>query len=226
LGLTGRDIQREAPFNAVLANVDHWRDGVLGAHLARGGKAGPILLTAADQIPAELDSYLWRQRPAYANTPAEGPFNHLWAVGSFRHIAYPTQAWADYAQEIEQYMTLGDSALSGFEALGLAWLIIGFGAAAWIVYHASRRTPEIMPMMRAAWALFALMLGPLALLLYVRTYGWPRMRSEGGMTMILLANSGAGWLHHESDEGGLTRSRKRRAGEPGAEPHKVHRGRR
>jgi hypothetical protein len=33
--------------------------------------------------------------------------------------------------------------------------------------------------------------------------------------MILLANSGAGWLHHEPDEGGLTRSRKRRAADIG-----------
>jgi hypothetical protein len=182
-GLTGWGIQRQAPFNAILANASRWQDGVLGAHLARAGKSGPILLTEADRIPPLLDAYLWRHRPAFAATPAEGPFNHLWAVGSFERIPYPVQAWADYALEIEQYMTLGDSALSGFEALGVCWLILSFACAAWIVYHAIRRRPDIMPMMRAAWALFALLLGPLALLLYVRNYGWPSMVAEDGMTM-------------------------------------------
>jgi hypothetical protein len=60
----------------------------------------------------------------------------VWVVGSFDRIGYGAQAWADYSQEIEQYMTLGPSAVSGFEALAIAWLILCFASAIWIAVHA------------------------------------------------------------------------------------------
>ena len=182
-GHTGQGARQWATVNSILVSGDHWQDGVFASHLARAGKSGPLLFVERDRIPAVVDNHLWRQRPAFSNTPAEGPFNHVWVVGSFDRIAYGTQAWADYSQEIEQYMTLGDSAVSGFEALGLGWVILSIPCAVWILFHSVRRLPEVMPMMKAAWTLFALLLGPLALWLYVKNYHRRQKVAHEGMVM-------------------------------------------
>ena len=179
-GRMGRGSRQFSNVNTILVNGENWRDAVAAAHLARAGKSGALLFTEKDRLPAVVDNYLWRQRPIFAATPAEGPFNHIWVVGSFDRIAYGTQAWADYSQEIEQYMTLSDSAVSGYEALGISWLILSVACAIWILFHSVKRMPEVMPMMKAAWVIFALMLGPIALWLYIMSYhGRKKMRHEG-----------------------------------------------
>jgi hypothetical protein len=90
---------------------------------------------------------------------------------------------------------------------------------AWALFHAS-----LFHLLRRDLAAAEGLAGELIAI--ARKQGALFWATRGRPILILLANSGAGWLHHEPDEGGLTRSRKRRAGEPGAEPHKVHRGRR
>lgn len=130
-----------------------------------------------------MDTHLWRQRPVFASTPVEGPFNHVWVVGSFDRISYETQAWSDYSQEIEQYMTLSDSAVSGYEALGIGWLMLSTVCATWILYHSLRRLPDVPPMMKAAWTLFALMLGPLAVWFYIASYHRREKMKQGDMVM-------------------------------------------
>ncbi|HKZ02986.1 MAG TPA: DUF4396 domain-containing protein, partial [Pyrinomonadaceae bacterium] len=182
-GHSSRGPRLWATTNTILVNGERWQDGVLAAHLARGGKSGPLLFTQRDQLPAVVDNHLWRQRPVFANTPAEGPFNHVWVVGSFERIAYGTQAWADYSQEIEQYMTLSDSAVSGYEALGIAWLAFSIACAIWILFHVTKRLPDVMPMMKAAWVIFALLLGPLALWLYIMSYHRREKTRHEGMMM-------------------------------------------
>jgi hypothetical protein len=167
----------------ILVARDRWRDGIAAAHLARRGKAGPIVLVEGPRLPAPVDAHLWRLRPIFSDTPAEGAFNHVWVVGSLAAIPYGAQAWADYSQEIEQYMTLGPSAVSGFEALGIAWIALSIASAAWIAVNSWRRLPGVMPAMKAAWAIFALLLGPLALWLYLRSYHRrPRRVHEGMVT--------------------------------------------
>ena len=182
-GRTGRGTRQFASVNTILVNSDDWHDALAAAHLARGGRSGALLLTEKDRLPAVVDSYLWRQRPMFAATPAEGPFNHVWVVGSFDRIGYGTQAWADYSQEIEQYMTLGESAVSGYEALGISWLVLSVACASWILFHAIKRMPDLMPMMMAAWVIFALMLGPIALWLYILSYHGRKKMTHEGMTM-------------------------------------------
>lgn len=182
-GRDGRGASRYVNFSAALVSPQRWQDAIAAAHLARGGKSGPLLFVKQNDIPARVDAYLWQQRPVFKATPAEGPFNSVWIVGSFDRVSYGTQAWADYSQEIEQYMSLGDSGVSGFEALTICWLIISFAVAIFIYIHAMRRVPHIMPMMHMAWTVFALLLGPIALLLYLHSYGdWPTMKHDG-MTM-------------------------------------------
>jgi len=181
-GRTGRGNRQWSPANAVLASADLWQDGIVAAHLGRTAKAGPLLFVEKNRVPAAVDGYLWRQRPTFASTPAEGPFNSVWVVGSYDRVGYNTQAWVDYSQEIEQYMTLGDSAVSGFEALGIGWIMLSLASAIWITAHSRRRLPGVMPMMKAAWAVFALLFGPVAVALYVLSYDrWPTSE-EHGMT--------------------------------------------
>ena len=182
-GHTGGRQRRLQAAHSILVSGGSWQDAVAAAHLARRGRSGPLLFVERDRLPAVVDNHLWRQRPIYANTPAEGPFNHVWVVGSFGRIAYPTQAWAAYSQEIEQYMTLGDSAVSGFEALTIAWLVLSAACAAWIAVHSRRRLPMVAPMMRAGWVAFALLLGPLAIWAYILSYHRRRYRLHDGMTM-------------------------------------------
>ena len=182
-GHNGRGPRQWATTNTILVNRDRWQDGVVSAHLARAGKAGPLLFTERNRIPAVVDNHLWRQRPIFAGTPAEGPFNHVWVVGSFDRIAYEPQAWADYSQEIEQYMTLSDSAVSGYEALGIGWLALSIASAIWILFHSIKRLPDVMPMMKAAWTIFALLLGPIALWLYVLSYHRRKKMKHEGMVM-------------------------------------------
>ena len=182
-GHTGRGPRQWSVVNTILVSAERWQDGVMAAHLSHRGKSGPLIFTGRDRLPAVVDSYLWRQRPAFANTPAEGPFNHVWVVGSFDRISYNVQAWADYSQEIEQYMTLGDSAVSGYEALGIGWIMLSVACALWVLFHSWKRLPDVMPMMKAAWVIFALMLGPLALWLYVMSYHRRGKMKEEGMVM-------------------------------------------
>jgi hypothetical protein len=182
-GHSGRGARRFSATSTILVNGDSWKDGVAAAHLARGGKSGPLLLTPRDRLPPVVDNYLWRQRPRFASTPAEGPFNHVWIVGGFDRISYGVQAWADYSQEIEQYMTLGDSAVSGFEGLALAWIFLSIASAVWIAFHSVRCLPDVMSTMKAAWAIFALLLGPAALVLYVLSYHRRTCHEMDGMTM-------------------------------------------
>lgn len=184
-GHTGRGSRQYASVSTILVNGDgeRWQDSIMSAHLARSGKSGALLFTEKDYLPAVVDNYLWRQRPAFAGTPAEGPFNHIWVVGSFDRISYDTQAWADYSQEIEQYMTLGDSAVSGYEALGIGWIFLSMACAVWILFHSIKRLPDVMPMMKAAWTIFALLLGPLAVWLYIANYHKRGKMQHEGMVM-------------------------------------------
>lgn len=182
-GHDGHGSRQWSVTNSILVNGDRWQDGLLAAHLTRRGKSGALLFTERDRLPAVVDNYLWRQRPIFANTPAEGPFNHIWVVGSFDRISYGTQAWADYSQEIEQYMTLSDSAVSGYEALGIAWMTLSFACAIWILFHSIKRMSDVMPTMKAAWTIFALMLGPIALWLYIMSYHRREKMEHEGMTM-------------------------------------------
>lgn len=168
--------------NSILVNADRWQDVVMAAHLARAGKSGPMLLTDRDGIPPAVGRHLWRIRPAFGSTPSEGPFNHLWIVGSFDQLGFLAQAWGDYSQEIAPYMTRGDSALSGFEALTLVWIALALAAAAWVAWHAARRLTDVTPAMKVAWSLFALLLGPIGAWLYARSYHRRRRtRDEHGM---------------------------------------------
>ena len=182
-GHTGRNSRRFASSSSILVGRDDWTAAITAAHLAHRGKAGPPLFTDRDRLPAAVAYYLWRQRPAFADTPAEGPFSHVWVVGTFDEISYPVQARADYALEIEQYMTLGDSATSGLEVLAIGWILLCVASAIWVLVHGRLRLPGVMPAMRAAWVISVLLLGPIAVWLYIASYHRRPTMQSGGMTV-------------------------------------------
>ena len=166
----GLDASRSiATHNFVLANRNDSLAAVAGLSLARFGKFGPLLWVERDRVPPATDQYLWKMRPEFFVTPAEGPFNHLWVLGDPDHISITTQGWADNSQEIGAYRFQEDG-LSGLEMLLVVWVAAGFACGLWIFLHSRRRIPQMSGMMRASWTLLGLVMGPIAVWLYRRSY--------------------------------------------------------
>ena len=171
-----------ANHNFVLANPDEPHLAVAGLSLGRFGKFGPLLWVNRDSIPPATDQYLWKMRPEYFVTPAEGPFNFLWILGSPEQISIRVQGDADLSQEIEAYRFEGDG-LSALEAIWVVWIIAGLVSAVWLLLHSWRQIPHMDWMMRITWVLFGLVTGPLAIWLYRYSYHRRVWMRHGNMTM-------------------------------------------
>lgn len=156
----------------VLARDDQPELALLSANLARRGKPGPLLWSEQRHLPQVVDNYLWSQRAAFWVTPSEGPFHHFWVLGDTQAISFPAQAQADYAVEIGPYLGKGAGA-SGIDMLAAAWVMLGIASAVWILFHQVRYLPGQSWVMRLAWPLLALMLGPFGLLVYYLAHRWP-----------------------------------------------------
>jgi len=168
--------------NFVLANLDDPPLAVAGMSLGRFGKFGPLLWVNRDSIPAATDQYLWKMRPEYFSTPAEGPYNFLWILGTPEQVSIRIQGDADLSQEIESYRFEGDG-LSAMEAIWVVWIIVGLVSAIWLFLHSWRRIPQMDGMMRITWVLFGLVAGPLAIWLYHRAYHRRAWMRQGQMVM-------------------------------------------
>lgn len=171
-----------ATHNFVLANRDDPMIALAGIALARFGKFGPLLWVERDRIPPVTDQYLWKMKPEFFNTPAEGPFNHLWILGGPDQIGLRVQGQADLSQEIGAYR-FEEGGLSGMEVLWIVWILAGLACGLWILLHSLRRLPQIGPVMRATWTLLGLVLGPLAVWLYRQSYHRVHWMKHGQMTM-------------------------------------------
>jgi hypothetical protein len=171
-----------ATHNFVLANRDAPALAVAGLSLARFGKFGPLLWVERDGIPSATEQYLWRMKPEFFNTPAEGPFNHLWILGGPEQIGIKVQSQADLSQEIGAYR-FEEAGLSGMETLGVVWLVAGWVSAVWLLLHSGRRLPQLSAMMRVSWVLLGLVLGPIAVWLYRRSYHGVPWKRHGHMIM-------------------------------------------
>lgn len=168
--------------NFVLANQANPELAVAGLALGRFGKVGPLLWTERDRISPATHQYLWKMKPLYFITPAEGRFNHLWVLGGLEQISYTVQGNADLTQEIGAYR-FADAGLSGMEVIWVVWVIAGIACGLWLLLHSWRRVPQISPMMRVTWLLLGLALGPLAVWLYRRSYHRVPWMRHGEMVM-------------------------------------------
>lgn len=161
-----------------LARPDDPATALLSANLARRGKVGPLLWADERQLPQIVNNYLNSQRAAFFIVPNEGPFHHIWVLGSTTAISFVAQSEADYALEIGPYRMKGPG-LSGLDMLAAIWIALGLASALWIAVHETKLLPNQTWIMRLAWPLLALTMGPFGILLYVLAYRRPVMDHDG-----------------------------------------------
>lgn len=174
----GMDAESLTGYRAfTLARPDDPATALLSANLARRGKPGPLLWAGQQTLPQEVNNYLFSQRAAFWVTPSEGPFHHFWIMGDPQTISFPAQSQADYAVEIGPYMMKGYAA-GPMDMLAAVWVVFGFASAAWIAFHEVKFLPHQNWLMRLAWPLLALMIGPFGIPLYGLAYNRPVIKHD------------------------------------------------
>jgi hypothetical protein len=84
-----------------LINENDWQGAVASAPLSHLGFHAPLLMTNnANQLPSQLGAYFSSVAPTYANTPADGPYNMTYVIGSWNQVTWGTQAHVDYISEM------------------------------------------------------------------------------------------------------------------------------
>ena len=84
-----------------LVNINDWQAAVASAPLSHLGFHAPLLFTTSSgTLPPELEAYYKSVAPTYTTTPADGPYNMSYVIGSWNQIAWPQQAHVDYISEM------------------------------------------------------------------------------------------------------------------------------
>ena len=84
-----------------LVNINDWQAAVASAPLSHLGFHAPLLFTnSAGTIPPELEAYYKSVAPTYTATPADGPYNMSYVIGSWNQVTWPLQAHVDYISEM------------------------------------------------------------------------------------------------------------------------------
>lgn len=160
--------------------------GLLSANLARRGKPGPLFWTPPKELPQGVYNYFFSQRAAFWVTPSEGPFHHFYVLGNTDAVSFLAQGQADYSVEIGPYFQKGVAA-GPLDLLAAAWVLFGVASALWITVHQARFLPAQNWLMKLAWPLLGLMIGPFGILFYRLAYNRPIIKKEmpNGQTMIM-----------------------------------------
>jgi hypothetical protein len=84
-----------------LVNINDWQAAVASAPLSHLGFHAPLLFTtSATTLPTAVEGYLSSVAPTYLTTPADGPYNMTYVIGSWTGISWPQQARVDYVSEM------------------------------------------------------------------------------------------------------------------------------
>ncbi|MDX6409599.1 MAG: hypothetical protein QOE13_2670 [Gaiellaceae bacterium] len=84
-----------------LVNIHDWQGAVASAPLSHLGFHAPLLFTDdPGKLPPQVEGYLQSVAPTYLTTPADGPYNMTYAIGSWSQITWPQQARVDYISEM------------------------------------------------------------------------------------------------------------------------------
>lgn len=84
-----------------LVNVDNWQGAVASAPLSHLGFHAPLLLTnSSTKLPADVENYFKQVAPTYLTSPADGPYNMTYVVGSWNQIGWLEQSRVDYVSEM------------------------------------------------------------------------------------------------------------------------------
>jgi hypothetical protein len=89
-----------------LVNANDWQGAVASAPLSHLGFHAPLLMTEnPGQLPPQLDAYYKSVAPTYLTSPADGPYNMSYVIGSWKQITWPVQAHIDYISEMANRRT-------------------------------------------------------------------------------------------------------------------------
>jgi hypothetical protein len=84
-----------------LVNINDWQGAVASAPLSHLGFHAPLLFTtSAMTLPSQLDAYFREVAPTYTYTPADGPYNMTYVIGSWNQLTWGEQAHVDYISEM------------------------------------------------------------------------------------------------------------------------------
>ncbi len=149
---------------------DDWHYAAAGLQLFSREIFGPLLFISSEQVPIAAEKFYFDVKPDWWVTPAEGPYNHTWILGSSKVISYPVQGRINFLQEISNYETQGDQGMSGIEALTLVWYFLSIAGALWVWAHLSTHLFMLSPFMKLAWILLVLAAGPFGIWAYYMCY--------------------------------------------------------
>jgi len=84
-----------------LVNVNDWAGAVASSPLSHLGFHAPLLFTdSPTTLPADVDAYFKSVEPTFLNTPADGPYNMTYAIGSWDQISWPEELQVEYDSEM------------------------------------------------------------------------------------------------------------------------------
>jgi hypothetical protein len=84
-----------------LVRLDDWQGAVASSPLSHLGFHAPLLFTTSStQLPAIEDAYYSSVAPTFLTTPADGPYNMTYVIGSWNQISWPLQAHVDNISEM------------------------------------------------------------------------------------------------------------------------------
>jgi hypothetical protein len=84
-----------------LVNINDWQGAVASAPLSHLGFHAPLLFTGSSgTLPPQLDAYYKSVAPTYTTTPADGPYNMTYVIGSWTQVTWPLQAHVDFISEM------------------------------------------------------------------------------------------------------------------------------
>jgi cell division septation protein DedD len=84
-----------------LVRLDDWQGAVASSPLSHLGFHAPLLFTTSStQLPDIVDAYYKAVAPTFLTTPADGPYNMTYVIGSWDQISWPLQAHVDNDSEM------------------------------------------------------------------------------------------------------------------------------
>jgi hypothetical protein len=91
-----------------LVNINDWQGAIASAPLSHLGFHAPLLLTDnATTLPSDLSSYFTMVSPSFLTTPADGPYNMTYVVGSWDQVSWGEQVNVDSLSEMHNRRVVG-----------------------------------------------------------------------------------------------------------------------
>jgi hypothetical protein len=91
-----------------LVNINDWQGAIASAPLSHLGFHAPLLLSSnATSLPSDLDSYFTMVSPSFLNTPADGPYNMTYVLGSWNQVSWDEQVRVDTLSEMHNRRVVG-----------------------------------------------------------------------------------------------------------------------